>query len=806
MKNHLFKKLIWLIAIAGLCQTTTAQTEFWFEDFGTGCNQGQLANNFTSSNGAWSVVNTGTNSTNANNFFISATEQIGTSGCGTGCGGENNRTLHVSNIALLGGLIPADGGAQYYAGSTFLPAATNRRVESPVIDGTDFSDVSISFDYIEFGDGSLDNATLWYFDGSVWAQLDDMPKTSCCGGPCNSVNQGSFTNYSIALPASADNNPNIRIGFNWVNNNDGAGTDPSFAVDNISISGTFGQLEEVDPPANNDCANAQIVPVTTYPEMQWVMGSLYGATDSGLGACAGSAAGGDIYYTFTTTQENHVIVTANPVSDIDIVMEVLDACNGTLIECVNNGTTGVTETEMLLNLPAGSYIIRIHNGSGISEGETTGNVLVNVRQFPFAQVQSNPANFLYACNTDNRQLEDLVGASPQSGQLPGVLDYQWQVFPENAGPGSGFTYTRGAPNYAVILSWLGLQYGVKYNVYVRLLMDIPGFPPTWGVFPVNSGFEADPSLEGASVCTIEMSSAITLTELRDNYSPTNIQNSDYAMCDIAVAYTVANAENYEWEFSDGVDPPVIYVRGAGNPGVKLSWVECLKPNNLYQVRVRANVDGQWGEYGNPKPLSTLLTANTAVRPNLCGTTRNLNQFILPGNICIADGFEFELTNIDDVSQIHTIFSVGTLGAGFLNTAIPTLVPGATYSVRVKATQCGVEGDFSTACNVTIAGPQAQGDETPQLRTMAENSATLYPNPNAGSEVRVELDGLGDGNHEVMIQIYDIYGKLIQSEGFGHTGSTMSRLMRFDGNMAMGMYMVQVVVDGERFATDRLVVK
>jgi len=82
---------------------------------------------------------------------------------------------------------------------------------------------------------------------------------------------------------------------------------------------------------------------------------------------------------------------------------------------------------------------------------------------------------------------------------------------------------------------------------------------------------------------------------------------------------------------------------------------------------------------------------------------------------------------------------------------------------------------------------------------------LYPNPNAGTEVRVELNGLGDGNHEVMIQIYDVYGKLIQTEGFGHAGSAMSRLVRFDGNMAMGMYMVQIIVDGERFVTERLVV-
>ncbi|TVR37608.1 MAG: T9SS C-terminal target domain-containing protein [Cryomorphaceae bacterium] len=211
---------------------------FWFEDFGTGCNQGQLAHEFVSENGTWTVVNTGTNQNDANTFFISATEQIGADGCGAGCGagGQNNRTLHVSNvlISFFGvPLVQADGGALYYADAT-----TNRRVESPVIDCSGQENITMSFDYIEFGQGDLDNATLWYFDGTEWSLLDDMPKTTCCGGPCNGFNQGNFAEYSVSLPESANNNPNVRFAFNWTNNNDGQGSDPSFAVDNIAFTGT----------------------------------------------------------------------------------------------------------------------------------------------------------------------------------------------------------------------------------------------------------------------------------------------------------------------------------------------------------------------------------------------------------------------------------------------------------------------------------------------------------------------------------------------------------------------------------------
>lgn len=209
---------------------------FWSEDFGSGCNQGQIANGIETGNGTWTISNTGTNETLANSFFISAAEQIGDGNCGAACGGDNNRTLHVSNteISVLDiVIVPADGGAVYLADAT-----TNVRAESPTIDCSGRSDIELSFDYIEGGQALVDNATLWYFDGTNWQQLDDPEKTTCCGGPCNGSNSGSYVSYSVELPASANDNPEVKIGFQWINNNDGQGTDPSFAVDNLELIGT----------------------------------------------------------------------------------------------------------------------------------------------------------------------------------------------------------------------------------------------------------------------------------------------------------------------------------------------------------------------------------------------------------------------------------------------------------------------------------------------------------------------------------------------------------------------------------------
>jgi gliding motility-associated-like protein len=214
------------------------QTTIWTENFNNSCASGCAAAGYSGANGAWSVTTPGTNGAESNVWFVSGSEcgmQPGQ--CGTGCG-TTNSSLHVgSNLALLG---LVDPGAAYAAGGAgVFNVATNKRAESPVINTTGYDDLSISFSYIENGQGAIDNAQLWVFNGVTWALLDDMPKTTCCGGvPCTGSEQGLWAPYSFDLPASTFDNPNVRIAFLWVNNDDEIGSDPSFAVDDVVIQGT----------------------------------------------------------------------------------------------------------------------------------------------------------------------------------------------------------------------------------------------------------------------------------------------------------------------------------------------------------------------------------------------------------------------------------------------------------------------------------------------------------------------------------------------------------------------------------------
>lgn len=218
---------------------------FWTENFGSGCSSGTVVNTYTGTNGPWALTTTGVNDNYADEWYVSAkANNTGTGNCATGCTNSNSRTLHIGNADLSSFGIPADSFCTYLTGvfcGSGICSSTNKRAESPTINCTGRANITISFIYLENGEGTGDDATLWYFNGSIWAQIDGLAKTTVCSP------FGIWTAFSMQLPSSANNNPNVKIGFNWTNNNNGAGADPSFAVDDITLNSTATYVPPVVP-------------------------------------------------------------------------------------------------------------------------------------------------------------------------------------------------------------------------------------------------------------------------------------------------------------------------------------------------------------------------------------------------------------------------------------------------------------------------------------------------------------------------------------------------------------------------------
>jgi hypothetical protein len=239
------------LLLFGLCWLQAdAQTVFWSEDFGTGCNQATLASAYTGVNGTWTTTFTGVQGAKGNKWFVSSTEaDMGQGNCGDGCLNTltlSNRTLHVGSPAIF--LIcgaPGDCGAAYNAGGN---GATNVRAESPIINCTGQTTITLTYNYLLNGQALLDNGTVYYSPdgGTTWVLLDSPSKSLCCatlGGPpgvCDELfyAQGLWAQRSVALPAACNNNATVKLGFLWINNADNTGIDPSFAVDSLALSTT----------------------------------------------------------------------------------------------------------------------------------------------------------------------------------------------------------------------------------------------------------------------------------------------------------------------------------------------------------------------------------------------------------------------------------------------------------------------------------------------------------------------------------------------------------------------------------------
>jgi len=192
---------------------------------------------FDANGGDWELnIPTGANDDGSNIWTINDAENGENVGdCGDAFGGDN--TLHVT---CTSGIL-CGSGALYNAAVT-----SNIQANSPSFDISGYSNVTMTFDYIGYGESGEDFPTLLYStdDGASWQPFaDNNPPTQslCCdfltGGivDCSEglIVQGVWTeSVEYAVP---DGTTNIAI--NWTNNADNEGVDPSFAIDNILITG-----------------------------------------------------------------------------------------------------------------------------------------------------------------------------------------------------------------------------------------------------------------------------------------------------------------------------------------------------------------------------------------------------------------------------------------------------------------------------------------------------------------------------------------------------------------------------------------
>jgi hypothetical protein len=128
-------------------------------------------------------------------------------------------------------------GATFNAGDGglgFIFATTNKRsVFASNISTLNSQNLSVEFDYIGIGQAGDDYGTVVYSvdGGNTWMILQQITPASTC-----SNGQGLWSHVSMPLPTTCNNLSSLRLGFDWRNSNDGTGSDPSLALNNLKIT------------------------------------------------------------------------------------------------------------------------------------------------------------------------------------------------------------------------------------------------------------------------------------------------------------------------------------------------------------------------------------------------------------------------------------------------------------------------------------------------------------------------------------------------------------------------------------------
>jgi len=234
---------------------------FWTEDFGTSektGNQGTLANTYRGVNGPWESTDGDQTGQKSNKWYVSAMEGgMGFGSCSQRFAENNeylNSTLHIGHKDDNG---KEENGAKYWKNES---SYTDSRIESPFIDCSDKSNIVINFDYFCGGIAGTDFLALYYFDGNDWSLLTNFgpsENTQACGDISKSFWR---TSDSHQLPASADNNSNVRIAFKWKNDNSTTGNTEAnaVAIDNIIVSGSTASSSNKSSAKTTKKDNAEI--------------------------------------------------------------------------------------------------------------------------------------------------------------------------------------------------------------------------------------------------------------------------------------------------------------------------------------------------------------------------------------------------------------------------------------------------------------------------------------------------------------------------------------------------------------------
>jgi len=202
----------------------------------------------------------------------------------------------------------------------------------------------------------------------------------------------------------------------------------------------------------------------------------------------------------------------------------------------------------------------------------------------------------------------------------------------------------------------------------------------------------------------------------------------------------------------------------------------------------------------------------------CGVERSLErgQRVYARTVRGATHYQWRFRVPAEEPNIQPV--VVTTTTYILNLNTVALLYGKIYDVEVRVskdgttTWCGTGNQnpavlspkWGDVCLLTIALPPPMTG--PDVEGITDGGGLrMWPNPNRGDQLWVNLDGIAAGVETVTVDLYDLSGKRIVAKVLPTQGTHLNTVLDLNGDLAGGMYLVHVTA-GDKVYIERLVVQ
>ena len=468
------------------------------------------------------------------------------------------------------------------------------------------------------------------------------------------------------------------------------------------------------------------------------------------------------------------------------------AITGSVSQCQN--ATGVAYSISAVT-GATNYNWTVPAGATIATGQNTTSITVNFGTNS-GSVSVTPSNSCGNGGANNKAVTINVCAGAPVADFSGT--------PKTLCEGNSVTFTDLSTNTPTGWSW-SFPGGTPSTSTAQNPTITYNSAGTYNVtLTATNGSGSNPITKNNYI-TVNSVSGIPLdtTEIRTQDCGKTLGNIN----SLIYADIVNNATGYQFEVSNtnlsfSYTTPIWY----NARYIKIGTIAGIQANTTYDIRVRAK-SGQcdFGFYGQSCQITTAgnTVPTTKIRNAQCGVTiPSSSTPIYANNVNGATSYTYEITNTNlSYSQTKTngvrYFRLNQLAGLQTNT---------TYNVRVKVIVGSIPGNYGPTCQITTPSILRLSEEEEEWDNFAvdqtEMNLIIYPNPNQGDFVYIDLTGVQSGTE---LFITDISGKIVQQEQLNIDNDNYSGTLRFNDKLNSGFYFV-TVISGNKKITKKLVVR